>query len=397
MPPPPEDRGGRPPPEEILTEDDPQGYWYTARWRREVAEISPSAHAPAECPRPQRGEMPPQGPSVRVRGHWREAIFHLSPDDVILVGRDMSGDLRVLRDYAWLLGGVAVGILTLALLGGRWLVSRSLEPIAAISAAADKIARGDLRQRISTEGADSELGQLARTLNHTFERLEASFAHQARFTADAAHELRTPVTVLLTHTQNALNSTCESEEHREAFAACQRAAKRMRALIESLLRLARLDSGEQRISLAEFDLASRVAGSVDLVRPMAEARGITLKTDLPPTPCRADPELTDLVVTNLLTNAIQHNHERGEVQIVTRRESGAVTLTVADRGPGITPENLPRVFDRFHRTDASRNRSSGGVGLGLAITKAIVEAHQGSISADSTPGQGATFQVRLPI
>lgn len=384
-----------PPPEEAAAAEAADGSWYRIRWQRNGSVMSASAGAPADCPRPAGIDLQ-QGPHVRVRGPFREAVVNLGRDDVILVGRNLTPGLRELYHFAWLLGGVAVAILALALLGGRWLVGRSLRPIAEISAAAEKIARGDLSQRISTQDADSELGQLAEVLNSTFARLEDSFAHQARFTADAAHELRTPLSVLLTHTQNALGTRCEVEEHQEAFAACQRAAQRMRALIESLLRLARLDSGELTMRRIEFDLARRVAESVELLRSLAAQRGIAIQTDLQPAVCPGDPEQIDRVVVNLVTNAVEHNVEHGEVRVTTKREPAMVVLNVADRGPGIPAEHLPRLFERFYRADKSRSRASGGVGLGLAIAKAIVEAHHGTITVESQPGQGTVFTVRLP-
>ena len=180
-----------------------------------------------------------------------------------------------------------------------------------------------------------KLGRLASVLNHTFDRLEEAFAQQARFTADAAHELRTPVTVLLTHTQNALAVACASEGHQEAFEACQRAAQRMRALIEALLRLARLDSGEEAMHPLEFQLGARVAEVIALVRPLAGVREITLATDLAPASCLGDPGQVDQVVTNLVTNAIHHNVRGGRVRISTRTEGAIAVLTVEDTGPGI--------------------------------------------------------------
>jgi heavy metal sensor kinase len=333
---------------------------------------------------------------LRARENFREAYTRMGQGELVLVGHDLTADLLRLHHLAWLMAGAAGAILGLGLIGGHWLAGRSLRPIADIGAAAAKIAAGDLRQRIGTPDTDSELGQLAQVLDATFARLEAAFARQARFTADAAHELRTPLAVVLTHTQNALAVPCASEEHREALAACQRAAQRMRALTESLLWLARLDSGSQVRRRVSCDLAGRVADCVQLLLPLAGRRGIEVRTDLVPSPCAGDPEQIDQVITNLVTNAIEHNAEHGEIRIATQAGPGGATLTVADNGPGIAADQLPRVFDRFYRTDASRSRSSGGVGLGLAIAKAIVEAHGGTIRAESQPGSGAVFTASFP-
>ena len=283
-----------------------------------------------------------------------------------------------------------------ALAGGAWLVTRALRPIRDISATAGKIATGDLTQRINTADTESELGQLAGVLNSTFARLDAAFAQQARFTADAAHELRTPVTVMLTHVQNGLASECPNEEHREAFEASQRAAQRMRRLIESLLELARLDAGQEPLRRDECDLALIAAAGIELIRPLAAAHSINIYADLPAAVCHGDADRLAQVVTNLLTNAIDYNHDGGEVRVTTGCDHGIATLTVGNSGPGISAEDLPHIFERFHRADKARSGTAGHSGLGLAIAQAIVQAHGGSIAAQSEPGGETIFTARLP-
>ncbi len=375
---------------------DAPGGWYYILWLDQGRQVIRSPKAPADVPMPRLLEDRPSGPVLRARGDIREACMPLKPGDVALVGRILTEDFQQLRQFAWLLGISAVAILALGLLGGYWLVSRSLRPIAEISRAAARIAAGNLGLRIQTDDTESELGELTRVLNDTFGRLEASFVQQTRFTADAAHELRTPVAVLLTHTQNALAVACPSETHQEAFEACQRAAQRMRSLIEALLTLARLDSGERTMRRESFDLSRLASESLGLVRPLAERRGITVESDLAPTPCVGDPGQIDQVIMNLVTNAIHHNVEKGRVRVTTRTDCGCAVFAVSDSGPGIAQGHLSHVFERFYRADASRSRSSGGTGLGLAIAKAIVEAHGGSIRAESRKEGGAVFTVVLP-
>jgi len=382
--------------EEMSYMADAPGGWYYVVWVRGPQQPTASPNAPLGVPRPLREDIVERGPNFRVRGLFREAFIPVGPGVVALVGRDMTGEAERLARFATLLAGSAAAILALGLLGGRWLVGRSLRPIADIGAAARRIAQGDLTQRIGTADTDSEFGELAEILNTTFARLEASFAHQARFTADAAHELRTPVAVLLTHTQNALAAPCSNEGHREAFEACQRAAQRMRSLIDSLMRLARIDAGQAESRNAPLDLARRASEAVEMLGPLAASRGITVRSELEPAPAAGDPGEIDQVIVNLLSNAIQHNTEGGDVLVRSRTEAGLAVLTVADRGPGIAPEHLPHVFERFYRADASRSRSSGGVGLGLSIALAIVKAHGGTLLVESRPGEGALFTLRLP-
>lgn len=296
------------------------------------------------------------------------------------------------RLAVWLI--VAGGaVLALGLGGAGWLVSRALRPVVKISDAANRISVGNLSERTNVTDTESELGRLAKILNSAFARLEAAFAQQKQFTADAARELRTPVSVMLTHAQNGLAGGCASDEHREAFEACQRAAQRMRRLIESLLELARLDGGQEVILREPFDLARVAAECVELVRPLAAERGIKIHCELSRLEFAGDSDRVAQVITNLLTNAIHHNKPGGEVRIHTQSKNGAALLTVGDTGHGISAENLPHIFERFYRADKSR--STTGKGLGLAISKAIVEAHGGNIEVRSEPGQGSEFQIIL--
>ena len=336
-------------------------------------------------------------PEARTRGQMREAFRFLLRGQCLLVGRSLVPDLAAMRRLALWLTAAGATVLLLGLAGGWWVATRAIRPIDAISATAVRIADGDLSQRISAADTESELGRLAGVLNSTFARLEAAFAQQARFTSDASHELRTPVSVILTQTQTALSRERSSVEYREALEACQRAARRMKALTESLLELARLDAGHEPIKRERFDLLGVARDCVELLRPLAAERGIQIHCNVPPMECLGDAERIGQVVTNLLTNAIHFNRDQGEVRLSARAENGAVLLTVADTGQGIPAEDIPHLFERFYRVDKSRSRIQGRNGLGLAICKAIVDAHGGSIEVSSQAGVGSTFTVSLPL
>jgi heavy metal sensor kinase len=318
----------------------------------------------------------------------------MPPGDMILVGHSIQPEMTELHRTAWKLAGVGGIILLLGLAGGWWLASRAIRPIEDISATAVKISAGDLSQRINIGETESELGRLASVLNSTFARLDAAFAQQQQFTSDAAHELRTPVSVMLTQTQTALNRERSAEQYRETVESCQRAAQRMRRLIESLLELAHLDAGQQQMKQMRFDLGQTARDCAELLKPLADERGVKIICDVPSLDCVGDPERLAQVINNFLTNAIHYNTEDGQVRISGTSENGATLLTVSDTGMGIAAEDLPRVSDRFYRADASR--SSGNAGLGLAISKAIVEAHGGTIEVASELGVGTAFTLRLP-
>lgn len=318
----------------------------------------------------------------------------LPSGETILVGCSTTPELKELRLAALKLTGVGGVILLLGLIGGWWIVARAIRPIENIGATAVKISAGDLSQRINVEETESELGKLASVLNSTFARLEVAFAQQKQFTSDAAHELRTPVSVILTQTQTVLNREREAADYKQTVEACQRAAQRMRKLIGALLELARLDAGQEQMKRLHFDFSKTVADCIELIRPLADEGGVKILAELVPLEITGDSERLAQVITNFLMNAIQYNHDDGEVRVKLEMQSGLAILTVADTGAGISPGDFPRIFERFYRADKSR--SSGGAGLGLAISKAIVEAHGGTIEVASEENIGTTFTVRLP-
>ncbi len=287
-------------------------------------------------------------------------------------------------------------VLAFALGGGWWLTTRAIRPIEDISAAASRIAEGNLSERINVAETDSELGRLASVLNSTFARLEAAFGEQRQFTADASHELRTPLAVIISEAQTTLARERGAAEYRESIAVCLDAAQQMRRFAESLLQLARFDAGQEPIRRSAVDLAENARVCVRRVGPLAEERGIKIRCDLGPAKTFGDADRLGQLITNLLTNAIHYNKPNGEIRVNTRSENGGAVLTVADSGQGIAAEDVPHVFERFYRADKSRSRAEGRSGLGLAICKAIVDSHGGSIDVSSQPGAGTTFTVRLP-
>lgn len=397
---------GMPPPEEpglrgaqllsrihsLFNENKAEGYYYVIWRRMDRAPLDQSTNAPANIPRPKPANKD-TGTYVRNRGSFREAYHATEHGDCILIGRTIAPEYADARRFAgWLvLGGLSMVALVLA---GSWgLLVRALAPVEKISAAALKIASGDLSQRISVAETESELGKLAVVLNATFERLETAFAQQKQFTSDASHELRTPIAVLISEAQTMLSRERSLGEYRESMSVCLDTAQKMRRLTESLLELARLDAGQDRLRMERHDISAIVQDCVGLVRPLAAARRLRVQCDLEPVETMCDATRIAQVVTNLLTNAIHYNKDEGSIAISTRRDNGTAVLTVTDTGQGIDSEDLPRVFERFYRADKSR--STGGNGLGLSICKAIVTAHGGAIEVASEENVGTTFTVIL--
>ena len=401
--------------EQTTSESVQTNAFYFIFWQEDGTIAARSPWAPESVPRPELDSLlemgtnsldlakdPGPGRSVgrlpvsRSRGELRESYRSLPFGEFILVGRSVAPDLSAMGRLAVWLVAAGAGILLLGLAGGWWVTTRAIRPVNAISATAVKIAAGDLSQRINAADTQNELGRLAGVLNSTFARLEAAFANQARFTSDASHELRTPICVILSQTQMALTRERSAAEYRDVLEACQRSAQRMRKLTASLLELARLDAGQETLRHDRFDLAELARECVDLIEPLAKDRALSIVCELSPTECIGDAERLAQVVTNLLSNAMSYNRDQGRVTVTTRGENQSAILVVSDTGLGISPEDLPHVFERFYRGDKARSGAAGHTGLGLAISKAIVDAHGGVIEASGTPGQGATFTVRLP-
>lgn len=399
-PPKPPNGGGRPEyrdpelkREQFFPQRDLERGFYFAVWRKnDNPAFYVSAQAPSEIPEP--GDEPD---GVRSRGILREAFITTNPGDHVLIGRSMEAEKEATRRLIWQIGAAGLGLWGGIMLIGGWLTGRALRPVNKISEAAERIAKGDLSQRIDVgRHLDTELGRLATVLNATFARLEAAFARQRQFTGDAAHELRTPVTVLLTHLQNIAATEELTGENRDALEACQRAVQRMRNLIEALLHLARIDQGPDITPLTSFDLAEIARETVDLITPLAEARNMKIRSALKPARTVGDADSVGQVISNLLTNAVQYGKAGGEIVISTSQSGGQAVCVVSDDGPGIAPEHHGSLFDRFYRVDRSRNSREGRAGLGLAISKAIVVAHGGEIHLKSEPGEGASFTIRIP-
>ncbi|MBL9214420.1 MAG: HAMP domain-containing histidine kinase [Opitutaceae bacterium] len=379
----------------LFGEADVDDHYYAA-WDSSGHQLLRSADAPGDLPRPEEPKAPGR-PVMAERAGARECSYLSTRGERVLVGLPLAGHQAALRRSAWWIGGAAGGVLALGLGGSWFLARRALQPLDAIGAAADRIAAGNLAARIEVRDPRDELGHLAAVLNRTFARLETTLNEQRRFTADASHEMRTPLAVIIAEAQAALARPRSGGEYRATLETCLEAAQDMRRLVGALLDLARLESGVDAVPHATLDLAELAAAGAELVRPLAEPRQIQLERQLAPVLLAGDPARLRQVIVNLLDNAIHYNFDRGTVRITTRREGGWAVLEVADTGRGIAPEHQAHVFRRFYRADAARSRAANRTGLGLAIVQAVVEAHSGRITLASQLGLGTTVTIRLPV
>ena len=345
----------------------------------------------------------PNGLSQRTRGIFREHLMISKAGFSALMGRSIQDDLTELRrmGFFMIIIGFAVGLV--GLLGGRWLAARAIAPISDISAAVNKITSGNLSQRINLDETDNELGELARALNATFDGLQSAFAQlrialnrQMQFTADASHELRTPLAVILAEVNSSLARERSPEDYREAMESCRRAAQRMHQLTESLLTLARLDSDAGRMERGNLALDKVVSETLQVLQPLAGEHEVTLHSEIASASFHGNSHQLGQVVTNLVSNAIYYNRPGGKVNVKLENRGATIQLEVRDNGVGISDEDLPNIFERFYRADASRSQANGHAGLGLAISKAIVELHGGTIRAESKLSEGTVFTVDFP-
>ncbi len=313
------------------------------------------------------------------------------------VGRAADDVSDALRSLLLILGIAYPVTLALASMGGIFLAGRALAPIDKLTRLARRISAEDLSQRLDLRLPDDEVGRLARTFDDMIARLEDAFRRQRQFTADASHELRTPLTAVKGQVEVALTRPREAEAYRDVLQNVNEEVDRLIRLVGSLLTLARADAGQIPLSPEVISVADLVASAVEQVRPAAQQRNVGL--DLapgPPVTLRADEDLLLQLLLNLLDNALKYTPAAGAVSAGWTADGAFVGLWVRDTGAGIAPEHLPHIFDRFYRADKSRSRAGGGAGLGLSICRWIAEAHGGSISVESTPGQGSTFTARFP-
>jgi two-component system OmpR family sensor kinase len=296
---------------------------------------------------------------------------------------------------------IAPVILAAAALLGYWLAGTSLRPVQGIMDEVEDISDGtSLHRRLAVPLSGDEMARLALTVNGMLARLEQSFASLHRFTADASHELKTPLMVLRAGVERALVHPGVPAEILQSLDETLAQINEMTELVESLLTLARADEGRAPLAVEESDLRDLLGDVAETAGMLGEGVGITVTSTMPnhPVPLAVDRHRIREMLLNLVTNAIKYTAPGGTVDLSLADLDGAVTLIVRDTGIGIAPGDLPHIFERFWRADPARSRTGErpGTGLGLAITKWIAEAHGGSITVQSRPGRGTVFIVRFP-
>ncbi|HET9387274.1 MAG TPA: HAMP domain-containing sensor histidine kinase [Gemmatimonadales bacterium] len=357
---------------------------------------------------------PPPAQSAHTTGRFRvqpngptlHYIVRAVPDagdqfGAIFTGADTkSAELRLEQLLLTIAIAFFVGVLPAILVGG-WLAARALEPVDRMITEVREITDGrSLHRRLALPMTRDELSRLAETVNQMMTRLERSFAALRRFTADASHELKTPLTVVRAGVERAITRADMPQEALAPLEETLQEVNRMTELLDALLTLARADEGRAELHREPVDLREIIEEAGETGELLAEHAGVRIEIRLPPEPVVVAVDRSRLrqLALNLIENAVKYTPQGGQVSVELAGSDGRVTFTVADTGIGIAPGDLPHVFDRFWRADSARTRTSerAGTGLGLAICKWIAEAHGGTIEVQSRPGRGTTFTVGLP-
>ncbi|MBC7809437.1 MAG: HAMP domain-containing protein [Akkermansiaceae bacterium] len=400
-PPPPENDAFLP---RLLTRNgNPVGRWRSPAWDKASISEASKGHRPVFRNVTADGEphrivtLP-----VKIKSDGKSPVPEAAPVFVQLAFRltDIHRGLSALDN-------ALLALLPLSLLvsgvGGAWLTGRALRPVREITLATDRIAAESLSGRLPVSGND-EFSELSRRLNQMLERLEGSFERQRRFVADASHELRTPLAIVTANTSLALDdeTTTTPEGSRRAFLAIHGAAGRMSRIVGDLLLLAQSDSGNLPRESKPVLIADVLQTATEEAQAAYQERtGQPGASILPPGPIDAvvndaDRHFLVRVFVNLLDNALRYTPKDGCIALSVEEHNGSLRIVVADTGSGIASEHLPRLFDRFYRADAGRDRGRGGTGLGLAIVQTLIHAHNGTVTINSEPGSGTAVSVDFP-
>jgi heavy metal sensor kinase len=323
-----------------------------------------------------------------VNGHLYTVEMGAPADDAVET-------LHLFRSYLLMFAPL---LLLAAAGGGYWLSRRALSPVDALVRTARQVSGTKLNSRLQKVETGDELQRLSDTLNEMLDRIESAFLRITEFTADASHELRTPISLIRTEAELALRRSREEAEYKESLRHILLEAERTTVLIEQLLSLARADSGREPLRLQPVDLRQTLRSVVDGWQQVASLRNLQFSASLDVADflVLGDETLLRRLVDNLLDNAFKYTFPPGSVHLSLVPKGDSAVITVQDSGVGIPADEQSKIFERFYRVDKARSRAHGGAGLGLAIAQWIVTQHRGSIEVESRSGDGATFRVELP-
>jgi len=294
---------------------------------------------------------------------------------------------------------VALPIALLMVGLGGWLVAgRALRPMASIADTAERVTASGLDQRIPASNEDPEIARVIQVLNRMMDRLGASFLQATRFSADASHELKTPLAIMQGELEAAVQAAAPGSSEQQVFSNLLEETQRLKTIIRSLLLLAQADAGQLKLSRETVDLTAALENLVEDVKILAEGNRLHFEVVVPPqVSIQADPALLQSAMLNLLTNAVKYNEPDGRIRVRLATADGTCVLEIGNSGPDIPPSEQPKIFDRFHRADAVRWQGVAGIGLGLSLAREIIRAHGGDVVLTKSRPGWTEFQLTLPL
>jgi two-component system, OmpR family, heavy metal sensor histidine kinase CusS len=319
--------------------------------------------------------------------------------DAIQIAIDISQKEALLARYRFWFWSILLATFAIFPVIGYQIAQRGIRPVEEMATTARHISSTNLRERILPEGYPFELASLARTFNEMLDRLEESFERISRFSADIAHDLRTPVNNIRGEAEVALARSRRADEYRDVIESCLEESVRLSDLISDLLFLARAESPFTHLRRQRVDVGELLHGVREYYEIPAAEGGVSLTTSLAGEPVvgELDRTLLQRAVGNLVSNALAHTQPGGAIVLAADADISTIRIEVADTGVGIPAEALPKVFDRFFRVDSSRSQASGGTGLGLAIVQSIAVLHGGNVQISSRHGQGTRVTLYMPL
>jgi heavy metal sensor kinase len=379
--------------EDYLQIADPDGNWIYRSEYLERNPLPPISAGQLEKPRYRNrwlGKL-----HFRVMSQKMEAGGRVF---VVQIGSNLDEEDETLDAFRKYLLMFAPILLLAASAVGYWLSRKALAPVDALARTARTISGQNLGSRLEQLHTGDELQRLSDTLNEMLDRIETAFQRITQFTADASHELRTPVALIRTEAELALRRSRDAEEYREALRHILLEADRTSTLIEELLSLARADAGRETLNRQAMDLSISLRDSSASWRQVAALRNLHFEEhiDVQQLPVMGDETALRRVLNILLDNAFKYTPAPGRVVLRAEEKDGRAIVSVEDSGIGIARGDQAKIFERFYRVDKARSRELGGTGLGLAIAQWIIQLHQGTIAVESTPGSGSVFRIELP-
>ncbi len=375
-----------------------RAYWCV--WNESGTRIAAGGEIP-DAVAPYKKGPPGNGPhpsATRSSGRRLEMILTTDDGGQLLVGRPLAKEFDALGRLSVRLAGIGLVGLIAASAVAWWMTRRIVLPIVLLAAKAQSITYQHLAERLVLPQPTREMTKLATSFNFMLADLQRGILHQQQFMSDAAHELRTPVSVILSQSEFSLLRERSTNDYRQGLETCRKAAGHMKRLVDNLFEVSRIDSGQLAIGKNELDLAFIAGEAVQLTTTLAQDRGIRLRSKLTSVFVVGDATRLRQIVLNLITNAIDYNVDGVEVVVTVDEESGQARLVVEDFGQGIPENDLPKIWNRFYRVDQARTPTGNiGVGLGLSLVAELVRLHDGTIGIKSKLGEGTTVTVHLPL